>query len=453
MWKVKSKKTVMGWGRVRVVGGVVAGLVLFLSSLTAAADQGEGAIHVLTVDGVIDPIIANYVSWGLQRARDEGAQAVIIELNTPGGLDSAMRSIVQEIMGSPVPVVVYVTPAGARAGSAGVFITLAAHVAAMAPGTNIGAATPVAIGGGDIPESSRSKLVNDAAAYIRAIAEERGRDADWAEEAVREGVSITAQVALNRGVIDHIAPALPDLLRYLDGQTVTTASGERTVTTAAVPLVHTQMNLAEKLLHFMVDPSIAYLLLTIGLWALVAEFYNPGAVLPGVTGVLCLILAFIALGSLPVNWGGVLLIGLAVALFILDIKVAGFALSVGGAIAFVLGSLLLFRPFNPTPLSMPSLSVNPWLVALMTAGFVGFFLLVVSAGWRAQRAAVITGPEVLIGQEGRAITDLAPEGTVLVRSEDWSAEAVNGVIEAGEQVTVVGVDGVRLRVTRCERRE
>jgi len=423
-------------------------VMLCVASFAMVAAQPVQPLYLLKVEGVIDPITAGYVTRGIQQAEEVQAGAVILQLDTPGGLDSAMRTIIQKMMASSVPVVVYVWPSGARAGSAGAFITLAGHVAAMAPGTNIGAATPVDLSGAEVPETMRTKAINDAAAYMRAIAEERGRNADWAEEAVRTGASITAREALEKGVIDLIAPDLSSLLRQIDGQKVRTAWGERVLATRSALVQPVEMNLIERFLHLIVDPSIAYLLLTIGIWALVAEFYNPGAVLPGVTGVLCLILAFIALGSLPVNWGGVILIVLAVFLFILDVKVAGFALSVGGAIAFVLGSLFLFRPLTPTAPAMPALSVSPWLIAITTAGLAGFFLFVVSAGVRAQRARPTTGIQTVVGATGRATTDLTPLGTVLVRSEDWTAEAENGPIRAGEKVEVVGVDGVRLKVRR-----
>ncbi|MFQ6058297.1 MAG: nodulation protein NfeD [Anaerolineae bacterium] len=405
-------------------------------------------MDVVVVKGVIDPFTAGYIKRGISTAREDGAQCLVLQLDTPGGLDSAMRAIVQEMMGSPVPIVVYVSPAGARAGSAGAFVTLAAHIAAMAPGTNIGAATPVDLLGGEVPEALRTKVTNDAAAYIKAIAQTRGRNAAWAEEAVRQGSSITAQEAREAGVVDLMAKDLPELLEAIDGWEVSTAWGERVLHTRGASLNRIEMSLPESLLHIIVDPTIAYLLLTLGIWALIAEFYHPGAILPGVTGVICLILAFVAFGSLPINWAGVALIVLAVILFILDIKVAGFALSVGGAVAFVLGSLMLFRPFVPTPPAMPPLSVNPWLIALMTGVFAAFFLFVVSAGLRAQRARVTSGVQALVGARGRATSDLAPLGTVLVRSEDWTAEVVGEPVKAGEEVEVIGVDGVKLRVTK-----
>ncbi len=421
--------------------------IFLLSGLFALAQGGE-RVDVITVKGVIDPLVAQYVGRGIEIAQQDGAQCLVVQLDTPGGSDGPMRDIVQDMLNSPVPVVVYVSPAGARAGSAGVFITLAADVAAMAPGTNIGAAHPVGITGA-ITGTVNEKATNDAAAYARAIADSQGRNAAWAEEAVRESVSITAKEAVEVGVVDFVASDLTDLLEKIDGKTVSTTMGERVLATRGAEIRHVPMTLPQRILHAIVDPNIAYLLLTVGMWALVAEFYHPGAILPGVTGAICLILAFVAFGSLPVNWGGVALIVLAIILFVLDIKVAGYGLSVGGVIAFVLGSLMIFSPFIPTSPTMPVLIVSRPLIAVMTAAIAAFFLLALSAGIRAQRAQVVSGIGTMVGATGRATSDLDPWGTVQVKSELWSAVAEGGeTIEKGEQVRVVAVTGVRLRVTK-----
>lgn len=427
--------------------GLLGVCLLFGGFSPALAQQGEH-VDLITVEGVIDPFIAQYVERGLDIAQGDGAQCLIVQLDTPGGSDVPMRVIVQKMLNSSVPIVVYVSPAGARAGSAGVFITLAAHVAAMAPGTNIGAAHPVAMPGTEITEIMEEKATSDAAAYVRAIAEKRGRNAEWAEKAVRESASIIAREAVELQVVDLIADDLTDLLDKIDGREVITADGPVTLSTRGAPVRTIGMNFAERFLHVIVDPNIAYLLLSIGTLALVAEFYQPGAILPGVTGAICLILAFVAFGSLPVNWGGVALIVLAVILFVLDIEVAGFMLSVGGGIAFVLGSLMLFSPFvSPSP-TMPRLTVSRPLIVLMTVSIASFFLFAVSAGIRAQRAKVVSGIEPLVGATGTATSDLDPWGTVQVRSELWSAVAVEGTIEEGEQVRVVGTKGVRLKVIK-----
>jgi membrane-bound serine protease (ClpP class) len=423
----------------------------FLRNPLALAQHGEH-VDVVTVKGVIDPFTAQYVGRSLDIAQNDGAQCLIIQLDTPGGSDEPMRTIVQKMLSSTVPIVVYVAPAGARAGSAGTFIAMAANIAAMAPGTNIGAAHPVAMPGVEISEILEEKTTSDAAAYIRAIAEKRGRNAEWAEKAVRESASITASEAVESQVVDLIAEDLTDLLDQIDGREVFTAAGPVTLKTRGAEVRTISMTLVENFLHILVDPNIAYLLLSIGVLALVAEFYHPGAILPGVTGAICLILAFVAFGSLPVNWGGVALIVLAVVLFILDIKVAGFMLSVGGAVAFVLGSLMLFSPFAPPSPTMPRLTVSWPLIALMTASITAFFLFALSAGIRAQRARVSSGVESMVGATGVAASDLDPWGTVQVRGELWSAVAEKGPIRKGELVKVVSVEGVRLRVIKVKSR-
>ncbi len=433
--------------RIWVKFGLLTIFILFGGLFPVLAQGGEH-VDVITIKGVIDPLIAQYVDRGIEIAQRDGAQCLIIQLDTPGGSEGPMRAIVQDLLNSPVPVVVYVSPSGARAGSAGLFITLAADIAAMAPGTNIGAAHPVGITGA-ITGVIEEKATSDAAAYARAIAERRGRNADWAEKAVRESASITAKEAVETKVVDLIADDLTDLLEKIDGEQVSTALGGRTLATKGAQPSEVPMSMPQRILHTIVDPNIAYLLLTLGIWALVAEFYHPGAILPGVTGAICLILAFVAFGSLPVNWGGVALIVLAIILFILDIKVAGYALSVGGAIAFILGSLMIFSPFTPPSPAMPPLAVSRPLIAAMTASITAFFLFALSAGLRAQRAKVISGIGAMVGATGIATSDLDPRGTVQVKSELWSAVAEGGeTIKKGERVRVVAVEGVRLRVVK-----
>jgi len=427
-------------------------VLLLLANAWGGAASAPGNVVVLTVHGVIDPVVARYVQRGLTTATVEQAELVVIQLDTPGGLDTAMRDIVQAILNSQVPVVVYVSPAGARAASAGVFITMAAHIAVMAPSTNIGAAHPV-FSGEEIPEVLDKKATNDAVAYIQAIAEERGRNATWAEEAVRKSESLSAQGALEANVIDLVANSLDELLRQIDEREVIVGGETKELQVRHATVRDLPMTPLEAILHAIVDPNIAYLLLTLGMAALVAEFYHPGAILPGVSGIICLILAFVALGSLPVNWGGIALIVLAFALFLLDIKIAGFALSVGGAISFLLGSLLLFSPFKPEVPAMPRVSVSPWLAAAMTALLAGFFVFALTAGVRAQRRAVWSGIQTLIGATGVAVSDLTPNGVVQVQSESWSAVADQPPIQAGEAIQVVAVEGLRLRVKRFDSHE
>jgi len=420
--------------------------VHLLGSLVALT-QGPEHVDVITVKGVIDPLVAQYVRQGIRMAQQDGAQCLVVQLDTPGGSDNPMRAIVQELLNSPVPTVVYVSPSGARAASAGLFITLAADIAAMAPGTHMGAAHPVAITGvitGTIDE----KMTSDAAAYAKAIAQRRGRNADWAEKAVRESASITAREAVEAQVVDLTADDLRDLLEKIDGWKVPTAAGERILVTQGVAVHQVPMSLPQRILHAIVDPNIAYVLFTVGVWALITEVTHPGAIFPGVTGAICLILAFVAFGSLPVNWGGIALIVLAIILFILDIEVAGFALSVGGVIAFVLGSLMMFSPLASSP-AMPSLAVSRALIAVTTASLAAFFLFVLSAGIRVQRARAVTGREAMLGATGVVTSDLDPWGTVRVRGELWTAAAEGGdTLREGEGVKVVAMEGLRLRVTR-----
>jgi len=420
----------------------------FCGAATLASASLGRPVMLLEVRGVIDPIVARYVARGVQTARSNDAELVVIQMDTPGGLDTAMRDIVQSILNSDVPAVVFVAPRGARAASAGLFITMAAHVAAMAPGTNIGAAHPVDLSQGELPATLQDKVTNDAAAYIQAITQQHGRNAKWAEDAVRQSVSISSQQALESHVVDLIADDMADLLAKLAGRRVSLPGGERVLQVEGSPILPYPMTWLEQIAHGIVDPNIAYILLSLGTLALIAEFYHPGAILPGITGVICLIFAFVALGSLPVNWGGVALILLAFALFIADIKVSGIALSVAGAISFILGSLLLFSPFAPASAGMPQLSVSPWLTAGMTALLVGFFSFALAAGLRARRMPVLIGGNELLGKIGIALSELAPEGVVQVQSETWSATTTDEPIHAGEQVEVIGRDGLYLRVCR-----
>jgi membrane-bound serine protease (ClpP class) len=413
-----------------------------------AQDASPATVVVLEVRGVIDPIVAQYVEQGISTANGTGAGLVVILLDTPGGLDSAMRVIVQAILNSDVPVAVFVAPSGARAASAGVFITMAGHVAAMAPGTNIGAAHPVDMSQSEMSATMADKVTNDAAAYIQSIAQHRGRNADWAEKAVRQSVSLGAQQALDSRVIDLMAGDLADLLAKLDGRRVSVKDGEVTLRLTAAPIEQRPMTWLQVIAHGIVDPNIAYLLLTLGTLALIAEFWHPGAIIPGVSGAIFLVLAFVAFGSLPVNWGGIALIIFAFVLFMLDIKVAGFALSVAGAASFVIGSLLLFSPFNPGTPAMPSLAVSLWLLGGMTALIILFFGVVVTAAVRVQRRAGMMRTGVPLGATGVVVSDLNPQGVVQVQSEPWTAISTSEPLRAGETIEVIGADGLCLRVQR-----
>ncbi|MCL6432403.1 MAG: nodulation protein NfeD [Anaerolineae bacterium] len=427
--------------------GVALVAVLAGLALPAAAQGPLQPVRVLEVRGLINPLVAQYVERNLSRP---DAALYVLLLDTPGGTDTSMRRVVQAILGAPVPVVVYVAPQGARAGSAGMFLLLAAHVAAMAPGTNVGAAHPVGAGGEDIEGALGTKVTNDAATFARSLAETRGRNADWAEEAVRSSLSVTSQEAVSMGVADLLATDLEDLLQQLDGRRVTTAAGEVVFDLGFLPRERVSMTLSERFLHVLIDPNIAYLLMSIGMLAIMVELYHPGIGAPGVVGAICLILAFIAFENLPLNWGGVALIVLALVLFVLDIKVSGYVLSIGGAIAFVLGSLILFSPVGPRSPTMPAVRVSPWLIGTMTAATAGLFLVALSAGVRAQRLPVLVGSHTVIGAKGAAVSALEPVGVVQVAGEQWTARAEGGSIAAGEAVEVVALEGNRLIVRRVQ---
>jgi membrane-bound serine protease (ClpP class) len=425
---------------------VVALLVLSLPAIVQA--QQGGRVDVLTVSGAIDSWAGAYVQRGIDTAERDGAEALIIVLNTPGGTLGAMQDMTTRVLNARVPIAVFVYPKGAGAASAGTFILMAANIAAMAPGTTVGAAHPVDLSGQDIPADARAKATNYAASMIRSIAEQRGRNADWAVRAVKESIAATVQEALDQDVIDLIADDLNDLLNKMDGIVVQTTAGEIVLHTRRAGLANVDMTLPEQFFHTLVNPNIAFVLLSIGLLAISVEIYHPGATVPAIVGGICLVLAFVALGNLPVNWGGVILIVAAVILFIVDVKVNSVALTVGGLTAFVLGGFLLFTPFTlPSPV-MPRVSVSP-AVVLTVAGILGaFFVFALGAAVRGRHYPVVSGREALVGATGIAISDLTPSGQVHVRGEVWTATAQGGPIPQGDTVRVVGVEGLRLRVVK-----
>jgi membrane-bound serine protease (ClpP class) len=419
-----------------IAHGIVQGL----------AGEIASPMHVLSVADVINPVSAEYMTDSLKTAILQGAQALIIQLDTPGGLDKSMRVIIKEMLNSPIPVIVYVAPSGSRAASAGTFITLAAHVAAMAPGTNIGAAHPVAVGGGDVGKEMGEKITNDAAAYIRSIAEQRGRNADWAEKAVRESISASESDALQQKVIDLIALDLNDLLRQLDGRQVRTAAGERTLHTAGTVLQHTEPGLRHRLLSLIADPNVAYMLLMLGAAGLFFEISTPGVVLPGVVGAISLVLGLFALQLLPVNYAGLALIGLALILFIAEVKVTSYgALTIGGMVAMTLGSLMLFEA--PPPL--PRLSL--WVVVPSTLFMAAFFVFLVGATLKTLAKPPYSGREGLIHKAGVALTPIdQSQGKVFVAGERWDGRSEKP-IEQGADVEVLQLDGMTLLVKKKER--
>ncbi len=422
----------------------LAAVALAMAACGRSFDQ-KGAVHLLTVDGVINPVTSRYIDAGIDAAEDAGAVAVVIRLDTPGGLVDSMRDIVRRINSSRVPVITYVWPPGGRAASAGTFITMAGHVAAMAPNTNIGAASPVGGSGEDIEGTLGKKVTEDMAAFARSTAEERDRNVEWAEQAVREAVSATQSEALELDVIDFIAEDLPDLLSQAEGRVVELPQGQVALRVREALIVKDDMTLVERFLLILSDPNIAFILLSLGTAALIFELLNPGAVLPGVVGILALILAFFSLGTLPINWAGVALIMVAFGLLVAELFVSGFGvLGVGGIVSLILGGLIL------TSTSDPDFQVSRWLIFAMAAAVGVFFLMVVNAILRTRRMPAVTGTRALVGRTAVVRSALNPEGFVFLEGERWKATAEDGPVSEGEKVTVVDVEGLRLRVRREE---
>ncbi len=418
---------------------VLFSIFLHLES-SSSIENKKPEVLVITVSGVINPVAAEYIGKSIKKASEMNAEALVIELDTPGGLDTSMRSIVKDIIGSNVPVVIYVSPSGARSASAGVFITMAAHVAAMSPGTNIGAAHPVAIGE-KMDKTIAEKATNDAAAYIKSIAEQRGRNMKWAEDAVRKSVSATETEALKNNIIDIVANDLNSLLSEIDGRKVKTTYGEKTLKTSGAKTVRHEIGLRHKILNLISDPNVAYILMMLGFYGLFFELTNPGAIFPGVIGGICLVLAFYSFQTLPVNYAGVLLIIIGLIMFILEVKVTSYGmLTIGGIISIILGSLMLFE--SPLPFFKVSLSVIiP--AAVVTAVFFG---LTFRLAYNAYKRKPVTGSEGLIGLEGIAKSDITPDGgTVMVHGEFWSAYS-DALIHKDKRVVVEAVKGLRVKV-------
>lgn len=417
--------------------------ILFLAvlSLTFISSLSSADIIVINVDGVVNPVMSEFISKNIDDAAELNSELLVIELDTPGGLDTSMRSIVKKIIASEVPVAVHVSPSGARAASAGVFITMAAHIASMSPGTNIGAAHPVAIGS-KMDEDMAEKAVNDAAAYIRSIAEKRKRNAEWAEKAVRESVSITEKEALELNVIDFISTDTTALLKMIDGMTVETVLGEITVRTNGINVQYREMGIRDRILDIISNPNIAYMLMLLGFYGVFFELTNPGTIFPGVIGAISLILAFYSFQTLPVNYAGLLLILLAIILFIMEIKMTSYGLlSIGGLISMFMGSLMLFD--SSLPFYKLSLKVILPGVLLTTLFFTLTIFLVVKAYGRKP----VTGSEGLIGLEGNSKTDIHEDGQVSVHGEIWSAWS-DEPISAGELIVVESMEHLKLKVKK-----
>lgn len=437
-------------------------LLLALASLYALVSQPVGAqdeanndippVHVLTLKGIINPAAADYIKSSIEQAESGGAGTVVLLLDTPGGLDDSMREIIQAIDNSAVPVVVYVWPAGGRAASAGAFITMAAHVAAMAPGTTIGSATPIAIGASgdasDLPEDLRNKVVNEAVSYIRDHARLHGRNADWAETAVREGSNLPSTEALVQNVVDLLADDLDSLLETIDGWEVFFPTGGTAILqTAGAPLVRDDMSIIEQFLHVISNPNIAVILLSLATIGIFFELSSPGTFFPGVIGGIFLLLALYSLGALNAYWGGILLIVLAFILFTAEVFTPTFGiLAAGGVASLVFGSFMLFSN------SPSAIQVSPWAIATMAGVTTAFFVFIVRAILVSRRTSqgAALGYASLVGATGTTRTTLAPEGSVFVHGERWRATSTTGDIDAGAEVEVERVEGMQVWVRKKE---
>jgi membrane-bound serine protease (ClpP class) len=429
-------------------------LFLLAAALMVSADatmQAQPLVMRIVVNGSINPASAKYIHDAMAEAADANAVAVVLELNTPGGLLASTREIVSDFLSSPVPVIVFVAPGGSQAASAGAFITMAGHIAAMAPGTNIGAAHPVTMGEGaqNVADSTNvplTKATNDAAAFARTIAEKRGRNVAWAELSVRGSISSTESEALRDSVIDVVADNLGDLLQKIDGREVQTTNGTVTLRTAGAKVSDREMSFQQKLLNTLSDPNIAYVLLMLGMYGLFFELYNPGAIFPGVVGGICLILAFYSMNTLPINYAGLALIVFGVILFILEIKIVSHGLlSVGGVISLFLGSVMLIE----SPPGADFLQVSLSVIIAVTACTAAFFLFVVGKGIAVMRRPPTTGSAGMIGETGRIIDTLQPDGTVAVHGEIWKARSADrSTIESEAKVRVLRVENLTLVVEK-----
>jgi len=418
-------------------------LLLFL--LPVLAYSATSKYVVLEFEGPIGPVSDRYISNGIDQAEKLDADFILLKLDTPGGLDESMRGIIKKIMASEIPVVGYVYPIGGRAASAGVFIMLSAHVAAMAPGTNMGAAHPVAMGGQQPDSVMMGKIENDAVAFIRSIAEERGRDPDWAERAVRESISASANQALELGLIDYVASSPEELLEKLDGHKVKMPKGEVVLQTSGAEEIEIGLRWYERLLQVLANPNLIYILLMIGIYGVIAWVQNPGSIFPGVIGVICLIFAFYGLQVLPINYAGLALIAVALILFILEVKITSYGmLTVGGIVSLVLGTLIMFQA---TP---KAFGISwPVIITVMVA-VVALFVLIIWLAVRTHVRKPTTGGKGMIGLVGEARSDLDPEGSVYVRGEYWIGVAADPSIQIknGDKIKVVAMEGMTLKVEK-----
>lgn len=457
----------MAW-RVGAGCRVAVALMLAIPCMTpgfAQNDDVRPTVHVIALDGPIGPASADYLIRGLQDAAESQAELAVIRLNTPGGLDASMRDMISAILDSPVPVATWVAPGGSRAASAGTYITYASHIAAMAPATNIGSSTPVSLGGaptlpgsGEQEEGSggengdtentggtndmERKVINDAVAYIRGLAELRGRNADWAEASVRQAANLSANEALENNVIDLIAPRLEALLEQLHGRTVTVGEGSRTLDLAEAETVNIEPDWRHDFLGVITNPNVAYILLMIGIYGIILEFYNPGMGIPGITGVICLILAGFALQMLPISYAGLALLLVGLILMILEVLSPSFGvLGVGGVAAFVLGSVMLMDT------DLPAYQISMPLIAALAVGTAAFIMLVLGALVQSRRQRIASGTEAMIGTLATAMEDFDQSGHVRADGEIWQA-VCDEPVQEGDRLRIEKVEGLQLRVSR-----
>jgi len=410
--------------------------------------DSQPLIYHLQLNGIINPITSQYVINGIENAEKENAECLILQLDTPGGLDTSMRDIVKKMLNTPIPIVVYVSPPGSRAASAGVFITLASNIAAMAPGTNIGAAHPVVMGEEKIDEEMNAKMTNDAAAYLKSIAEKRGRNAEWAEKAVRESVSITEQEAIEQGVIEFIASDIDELIKIINGVRVITPNGKKVLNTKEAEIITIKMSFKDLFLHSLSNPNIAYIFLFIGIYGILGEFSNPGTFFPAIVGGISLILAFISFQSIPINMGGLLLIIFGIVLFVIEIYTPTFGiLTAGGVTSLILGSFMLPKS------TAPFLRISIGLIISMSVATACFFIFALSKGLKIQWKKSVTGKESLIGEIGITKTMLNPKGSIFVHGERWQAFSKDNFIKTGEEVEILEIKGLVLIVRKYDRKE
>ena len=438
--------------RILVLALVVLGFggAIASQAINTARAQGDHAALV-EIDGAIQPISARFLARAIDTAAEDNAEVLIILLDTPGGLLDSTREMVEAILASGVPVVVYVSPAGAEATSAGTFITAAAHVAAMAPSTNIGAAAPVSSTGEELPDTVKSKASEAAAAFIRSIAEERGRNADALEATVVEAKAYTASEALDNGIIDLVVRDVPALLEALDGRQVDLERGTRTLETESIPVRQIEPTALDRFLGIIADPNIAFILLALGALGILIEVMSPGLIGPGALGVIALALAFVAIGNLPVNWVGVGLLVFAMVLFLVEVQAPGIGVfGVAGAVSFVLGAFFLFGGISPPPITTPSFRVDPWLLGAVSVVLFALLALSLRTLAVARKTDYVSPSSNVVGQAGKVVAPLEPRGTVRVNGESWTAESLSGQpIAEGAEIIVMEVEGLTLKVSEA----